>query len=131
MTDSCALKLLVAEDDKNFGRVLKSELEDEGYAVDLFPDGVEAVLSFIDNKGEYDFAVIDIKMPKLGGIGALRILRKLKSDLPAITISGNAGSDEAAESVRAGAIRCLTKPFEISILKNDIRRCRSGRMQNG
>lgn len=112
------MKILVAEDEKNFGLVLKKELEDAGYTIDLVPDGVEAVMRFIGEK--YDFVLLDIKMPKLDGINALRMIKKLNPDVPAMTYSGNAGSGEMAESVKAGAIRCLTKPFEVGQLKNEI-----------
>jgi CheY-like chemotaxis protein len=114
------LKILLAEDDKNFGHVLKKELEEEGYLVDLAIDGVEAALDFIG--GTYDFVLLDIKMPRLDGINALRIIKRLKPDIPAITFSGNAGSGEMAESVRVGAIRCLTKPFQVSQLKEEIKK---------
>ena len=114
------MNILLADDERNFGIVLKTELEEEGYSVDLVRDGVEAVLSYIDRK--YDFLLFDIKMPKLDGINALRIIRKLNPDVPAITFSGNAGTGEMAESVRAGAFRCFTKPFEVPLLKEDIRK---------
>ena len=116
------LEILLAEDDKNFGNVLKSELEEDGYIVTLVNDGVEAVLKFIGKGSDYDFVLLDIKMPMLDGINTLKIIKKLNPDVPAITFSGNAGSGEMAESVRAGAIRCLTKPFEIAQLKNDIKK---------
>lgn len=114
------MNILLADDDRNFGTVLKHELEDDGHEVDLATDGVEAVLRFID--GSYDFVLLDIKMPRLDGINALQIIRRLNPSVPAITISGNAGSGEMSESVKAGAIRCFTKPFEIEQLKADIRR---------
>lgn len=113
------MKILLAEDDRNLGRILRTELEEDGYTVDLAVDGVEAVLRFLDD--DYDFILLDIKMPKLDGINALRIMKKVKPGVPAITISGNAGSGEMAESVKAGAIRCVPKPFEIGQLKQDIR----------
>ena len=113
------MKILVAEDEKNFGLVLKKELEDEGYTIDLVSDGVEAVMRFIDEK--YDFVLVYIKMPRLDGINALRIIKKL-NPVPAIAYSGNAGSGELAESVKAGAMRCLTKPFEIAQLKEEIKK---------
>lgn len=119
------MKILIGEDERNYGRILKNELEEEGYTVDLAPDGVEAVLRFIE--GEYDFVLLDIKMPRLDGINALRIIKKLDSGVPAITYSGNAGSGEMAESVKAGAIRCLTKPFEIRHLRDEIRKYLSRR----
>ena len=114
------MNILLAEDDRNFGTVLKNELTEEGDCVDLVSDGVEAVLRSID--GQYDFLVFDIKMPKLDGINALRIIKRLHPRIPAVTISGNAGSGEMAESVRVGAIRCLTKPFEIAQLKSEIKK---------
>ncbi len=117
------MKILLVEDDKNFGRVLKAELADAACEVDLAQDGVEAVMRFID--GRYDFVLLDIKMPKLDGINALRIIKKLNPRVPAITYSGNAGSGEMAESVTAGAIRCLTKPFEINKLKEEISKYQS------
>lgn len=114
------MKIMIAEDDKNFGYVLKGELEEAGYEIELAPDGVEAVLKCIDE--QYDFVLLDIKMPRLDGINCLRILRKLRPGIAAITYSGNAGSGEMAESVKAGAIRCLTKPFAIAQVKDEIRK---------
>lgn len=114
------MRILLVEDDKNFGYVLKGELADDGHEIDLAQDGVEGVMKFID--GNYDFVLLDIKMPKLDGINALRIIKKLNPRVPAITYSGNAGSGEMAESVKAGAMRCLTKPFEISQLKEELRK---------
>ena len=114
------MNILIAEDDRNFGKILKTELQEEGYTIDLVNDGVEAVLRCIDE--QYDFLVFDIKMPKLDGINALRIIKRINPRIPAVTISGNAGSGEMAESVKVGAIRCLTKPFEISQLKQEIKK---------
>lgn len=119
------MKILVVEDDKNFGRVLAGELRESGYTIDLAIDGVEAVLQFIAKR--HDFVILDIKMPKLDGINALRIIKKIDPDVQAVTYSGNAGSGEMAESVRAGAIRCLTKPFELAQLKTEIRRSEARR----
>lgn len=113
------MRILLAEDDRNFGRLLKTELEEEGYDIELVPNGLEAVLKFIDRA--HDFVLLDIKMPKIDGISALRIIKRLNPDVPAITISGNAGNAEMAESVSVGAMRCLPKPFEIADLKDDIR----------
>jgi len=114
------LKILLADDDKNFVIVLKNELEEEKYTVNLVYDGVEAVLSFMNNL--YDFVLLDIKLPKLDGINTLRIIKKINPTVPAITFSGHAGNTEMAESIEAGAIKCLTKPFEIAQLKEDLKR---------
>lgn len=119
-------RILLAEDDRTFGAVLKGELESEGYHVTHVIDGFEAVMEtltdFMNGQDSYDFVLLDIKMPRLDGIHALRIIRKLHPGIPSITFSGNAGSGEMAESIRAGAIRCLTKPFSINQLREEIRK---------
>jgi two-component system response regulator AtoC len=113
------VNILLADDDKNFGTVLKNELEEERHAVDVVNDGVEAVLRFINNV--YDFVLLDIRMPKLNGIDALKIIKGINPEVPVITFSGKAGDLEMAESLRCGAIKCFRKPFEIAQLKNDIK----------
>lgn len=112
-------RVLLADDDKNFGFILKNELEDEGYEVDLFTDGVEAVLGFIGSP--YDLVLMDVKMPRLDGIGALRIMKKLKPDMPAVIFSGNATPRDMAESLEVGEITYFDKPFEIKALKSYIK----------
>jgi DNA-binding response OmpR family regulator len=113
------MKILLADDDKNFASILKQELEDESFMVDVVGNGVEAVLNFIAKT--YDFLLMDLKMPGLSGIDALKIIKKLKPDTPCITFSGKAGAEERAEAVECGAMSCLQKPFAISKLKEEIR----------
>ena len=115
-----SVNILLAEDDKIFGSIMKSELEEEGYVVDLVNDGVEAVLRFLD--GHCDIFLSDIQMPKLDGIGALRIIRKLNGGMPSIVFSGNAGQDEIDEALVAGADRYFAKPFRMDDLKDCIRK---------
>ena len=115
------MNILLCEDDKNFGMVLKRELEESHYGVDLVPNGVEAVMQFITTP--YDFVLLDIVMPRLGGIDALRIIKKINPGVPVITFSGNAGSREMEESLMCGAEKCLRKPFEVGQLKEEIRSC--------
>ena len=113
------MNILLADDDKNFGIVLKNELEEEGYSVELVNDGVEAVLHFIEDP--YDLVLIDIKMPKLDGIGALKIIKKLKPAIPVIIFSGNTGFSHFEEMLEMGVIRYFLKPFEMEDFKECIR----------
>jgi CheY-like chemotaxis protein len=110
----------LADDDKNFGIVLKNELEEERYSVDLVYDGVEAVLNFIENP--YDLVLMDIKMPKLDGMSTLRILKKLNPAIPAIVFSGNAVLSDIEETLTVGVIRYFSKPFVMADLKECIKK---------
>ena len=114
------MNILLADDDKNFGLILKSELEAECHCVDLVSNGVEAVLSFLKNL-YYDFVLLDLRMPRLSGTDALRIIKKIKPEVPVITFSGNAGASEMAETLECGAIKCLSKPFAIAELKENMK----------
>lgn len=115
-----ALNILLAEDDKNFGIVLKNELEEEGYTVNLVNDGVEAIQHFIEEP--YDLLLIDIKMPKLDGISTLKIIKKLKPAIPVIIFSGNTGFSYIEEMLQMGVIRYFLKPFEVEDLKECIKK---------
>jgi DNA-binding response OmpR family regulator len=108
------MNILLAEDDRNFGFILKQELEDMRHHVDLVGDGVEAVLRFMDRN--YDLLLFDIRMPRLSGTDTMRIIRKFNEDVPVIIISGSAGAKELSESLSAGAFSCLAKPFEMERL---------------
>lgn len=113
-------KILLADDEKNFADVLKSELEEVGYSVTLVRDGVEAVMKALDD--EFDIALLDIMMPNLDGINTVKILKKIDSRMPIVTFSGVAGSGDIAASIRVGAMRCLTKPFSIEQLLSEIKK---------
>ena len=111
--------ILLGEDDKNFGLVLKRELEETlQYRVDIAPNGVETVLRFMENP--YDFVLLDIKMPRMNGNDALRIIKKINPQVSVITFSGNAGPMEMEESLKCGAVKCLRKPFGLEQLKEYI-----------
>jgi two-component system, cell cycle sensor histidine kinase and response regulator CckA len=111
------LRILLAEDDKNLGEVLKKEIEDKNCSIDLVHDGVQAVLYFIDRP--YDLVLLDVSMSRLDGISALMIMKKINPRLRAIAFSGNANQEQIAEVLSRGAVKCLTKPFEIA----ELRRC--------
>lgn len=113
------LNILLAEDDRNLGFIIKKELEEEEYTVDLVHDGVQAVLMFLKNR--YDVLLFDIRMPHLDGINALRIIREINADIHAITFSGNAGDDTIEEALNAGSSVFIAKPFEIRKVKECLR----------
>jgi len=113
------MNILLAEDDRNFGLILKKELEEDRYAVDLVNNGVDAVMSFLKNP--YDFVLLDLRMPRLGGSDVLRIIKCINPSVPVVTFSGAAADSEMAETVDLGAIRCFSKPFEIVKLRDLIK----------
>ena len=66
-------------------------------------------------------AVVDLRMPEIGGIEVLRAIRTADPDCQVVLMSGDATIDSAVEAVKLGAIDYLTKPFDIGRLKGLMR----------
>lgn len=118
------MRLLLVEDDKRFGQVLKRELEDDIHIVQLASDGVEAVLDFVDSR--YDIVLLDVRMPRLSGIDALRIIWKFNPLVPVIVFSADSGPEAIRGTEPAGQAKFMAKPFEIAQLKREITRLTAG-----
>ncbi|HRF48158.1 MAG TPA: response regulator [Anaerolineales bacterium] len=108
-------RFLVVDDEPDLRSYIADELSDDGHQVDTAADGVEAVMRVID--GGVDAVVMDIRMPRLDGLNALRILRRLSPSLPVVMFTGQAGQGDMLETTRLGAVTCLLKPVNIDRLK--------------
>ena len=101
--------ILIVDDEPDIVQVIADELSEAGYGVSRAGDGVEAVLKFIAQRP--DFVLMDIRMPRLNGVDALRIMKAVDGRVPVATFTGQAGVGEMSESNRLGALTCLAKPL--------------------
>jgi DNA-binding response OmpR family regulator len=101
-------KVLIVDDEIGILNFLKSKLKADGYNVITAGDGVEA----IDKVHAHmpDLIVLDIVMPRMGGLAFLKELR-LFSKVPVIILSAKDADDDKIEGLRLGADDYLTKPF--------------------
>ena len=106
--------VLVVDDENEVATYVANELNSRGYTVSTVNDGVEAVLKIADSN--WDALLMDIRMPKLDGLNALRIIRRLKPDMPIIMFSGSSSNNEMILSTRLGADTCLLKPVNLDYL---------------
>ena len=79
------MKLLLAEDEKDLSKALTAVLTHTGYSVDAAFDGVEA-LEFLE-KNDYDAIIMDIMMPRMDGIEALRKIRESGDFTPVLLLT--------------------------------------------
>lgn len=107
-------RILVVDDERDVVENLIDELTFAGLQAEGAYDGVEAVLRVLD--GGWDAVLMDLRMPKLDGVNALRIMRRAAPNLPVITFTGQAGQGDMHESARLGAVTCLLKPVNIDKL---------------
>ena len=101
-------RILIVDDEQDVVDFFADELEFAGYKTGKAFDGVEAVLKFID--GNWSAVVMDIRMPKLDGVNALRIMKRLAPKVPVILFTGQAGQGDMYQANRLGAYTCLLKP---------------------
>jgi two-component system OmpR family response regulator len=102
-------KILLTEDDQNFGDVLKSYLEMHDYEVDLAIDGEEGLKFF--NKGEYDLCILDVMMPKMDGFTLATKIREKDHAIPLIFLTAKTLKSDVIEGFKLGADDYITKPF--------------------
>jgi DNA-binding response OmpR family regulator len=108
------VRVLVAEDDEALGAVLVRGLREQGYIVDLVPDGETAVLYF--RSYQYEVAVIDWRMPKLSGLDLVERLRRSGTSVPVLMLTARDTPADRIAGLDAGADDYLVKPFDFGEL---------------
>jgi DNA-binding NtrC family response regulator len=103
-------QVLVADDEDNLRRVLRAQLEHDGYEVHCVGDG-EAVLQALAEH-HIDVLITDLRMPKLDGMQVLKIASERFPNIPVIMITAHGTVDTAVEALKLGAFDYVTKPFD-------------------
>ena len=119
--------VLVVDDDPAIQKVLRLNLELEGYAVVSACNGAEALERLADRKP--DLVVLDVMMPVVDGLEVLRRIREdvAMADLPVILLTARSTEDDMWQGWQLGADYYMTKPFDIEELLRSMDRLLSGR----
>ncbi len=104
------IKILLAEDDKDFGYILKKYLEISNFEVFHKENGEEAWLFFQEN--EVDFCILDVMMPKLDGFELAQKIKNKNSKMPFLFLTAKNLKDDVIKGLKIGADDYITKPFE-------------------
>jgi two-component system alkaline phosphatase synthesis response regulator PhoP len=112
-------KILVADDDPAILRLIKVIVEKEGYSVITARDGRDAY-KLLQNEGPFVAAILDVVMPYIQGT---ELVRYMKSDkrlmkVPVIVMTAEQNPRLSVESLEAGAVAFLPKPFTPSQLQD-------------
>lgn len=113
------MRILVVEDEHRLAGALKRGLQQEGYAVDIAPDGKEGL--WLATEQEYDAIVLDIMLPGLNGFQVCRSLREAGRWTPILMLTAKDGELDHAEALDTGADDFLAKPFSLVVLLAHIR----------
>jgi DNA-binding NtrC family response regulator len=107
-------KILLADDEANFRRVLREELSEAGHDVAEAESGDQALEALA--AGEFDVLLLDLNMPRLGGMEVLERLRRLDVATEVIVLTGHGTVSLAVAAMKLGADNFLTKPFTLAEL---------------
>jgi two-component system cell cycle response regulator len=103
-------RILIADDDKDFRRLLASRAVRMGLKLDEADDGREALQLVRDQK--YDVLVLDLYMPEATGLDVFQAAQDTDPDIQALVLTGSATLETALEALRVGVYDYLTKPLE-------------------
>ncbi|MBN1621014.1 MAG: sigma-54-dependent Fis family transcriptional regulator [Endomicrobiales bacterium] len=107
-------KILIVDDEPGMRQVISKVLMPHGYKVILAEDGKQGLDLFQEQNP--DLVLLDIRLPDMDGLEILANIRKMKSDIPVIMLSGFGDVETAVELVRQGAYDYISKPFKVNRL---------------
>ncbi len=108
------MRLLIVEDEPKMARVLRRGLEEEGYAIDVSADGVDALHMATEN--EYDAVILDVMLPELDGVEVCRQMRERGRWAPVLMLTAKDAITDRVRGLDSGADDYLTKPFSFDEL---------------
>ena len=109
MTNNENNRILLVEDDQNFGDVLKSYLEMHDFEVTLATDGVQGYESY--RKGKFDLCIFDVMMPRKDGFTLAKDIREQDKTMPIIFLTAKNLKEDVLEGFKIGADDYISKPF--------------------
>lgn len=113
------MRILLVDDDDIFSELLKANLVEQNYVVDIAEDGIEG-WDYIE-AGNYDLIVLDVMLPKLDGISFCRKLRAKGLQVPVLLLTARGISDDKIVGLDAGADDYAVKSISLPELEARIR----------
>jgi DNA-binding response OmpR family regulator len=108
------MKVLIAEDDRDFGNILTQYVTISGFEVTLARDGKEAWELF--NKDKPDICVLDVMMPEMDGFTLAEKIKQSHQEMPFIFLTAKSLKEDIVKGLKLGADDYITKPFDPEVL---------------
>lgn len=108
------IKVLLAEDEKMLGDIIKESLETRNFSITLCRDGKEALEAY--RSTAFDVLVLDVMMPELDGFSLAGTIRKTDSHTPVIFLTSRSRTEDVVEGFERGGNDYLKKPFSMEEL---------------
>lgn len=103
------MKLMLIEDDVNVASVLLETFAKQGHQLKVFHNGEEGLAELSHDRP--DAVLLDLRLPKMGGLDILRRIRETDGELPVIIVTGYPDDKDIAEAIRLGVTDVVQKPY--------------------
>jgi DNA-binding response OmpR family regulator len=107
-------KILLVDDDPNFGTVVKDYLALNDYNVTHAKDGIEGLIMF--KNSDYDLCILDVMMPRKDGFSLAQDIRVTNKEVPIIFLTAKTLKEDVLKGYAVGADDYLNKPFDSEVL---------------
>lgn len=112
-------KVLLVDDEKEFVEVLGERMKNRGMDVTTTTSAMDAVKKVTAES--YDAIVLDLQMPEMDGIEALRAIKKIKPEMQVILLTGHATVEKGIEAIKMGAMDLIEKPADMKTIIEKIK----------
>ncbi len=119
-------KVLLVDDEKDFIEALGERMANRGMNVSTTTSPIDAVKKA--GEESYDAIVLDLQMPEMDGIEALKAIKKINSDMQVILLTGHATVEKGIEAMKLGAMDLIEKPADIEAIAEKIKKARANKM---
>lgn len=114
-SDDSTITILIVDDDSTIADIFRDLVSDTGRTVDVRYDGVGALGAIESNP--YDLILVDLVMPRVGGLDVLKFAKKSNPDVVVIIITGYASLETAITAIKEGAYDYIRKPCKLEEIK--------------
>ena len=108
------MKILIAEDDTDFGNILSQYVSISGFDVTLTRTGKEAWEKYPEVKP--DICVLDVMMPEMDGFTLAEKIKQVDPDMPLLFLTAKSLKEDIVKGLKIGADDYITKPFDPEVL---------------
>ena len=119
-------KVLLVDDEEDFLEVLSERMKSRGIEVSTANSATEAIR--IAEKESFDAIIVDLMMPEMDGLEALKLIKEKKPESQVILLTGHATVDKGIEAMKLGAMDFLEKPADLSQLTEKIKKAHAKKM---
>lgn len=119
-------RILLVDDEKDFVETLAERMRTRGMEVETATSAEQALAKV--EAGSFDAVILDLQMPGMDGLAALKILKDRDPSLQVILLTGQATVQKGVEAMKLGALDLLEKPTNIEVLTQEIKEARSRRL---